>query len=107
MSLRDAYTVYTNARRTADFEGAHSSVCVISSCSSPLLCFSVVASLVSLNSAGMSRCFTRGVFRCFKWLERVGDRITGAAGPVFVALAVILLSLGAFCFCEFFSVLVF
>ncbi|RPD72440.1 hypothetical protein L226DRAFT_467107 [Lentinus tigrinus ALCF2SS1-7] len=48
----------------------------------------------------MSRCFTRGVFRCFKWLERLGDRITGAAGPVFVALAVILLSLGAFCFFE-------
>jgi len=38
------------------------------------------------------------VFRCFKWLERLGDRVTGAAGPVFVALAVILLSIGVVCF---------
>ncbi|KAH9924107.1 DHHC palmitoyltransferase-domain-containing protein [Amylocystis lapponica] len=42
----------------------------------------------------------RQVFRCFKWLERVGDRVTGAAGPVFVFLAVVLLSLGAVCFFE-------
>ncbi|KAI0749290.1 zf-DHHC-domain-containing protein [Daedaleopsis nitida] len=48
----------------------------------------------------MSRCCTRQVFRCFKWLERLGDRITGAAGPVFVALAVILLSVGTVCFFE-------
>ncbi|TFK83738.1 hypothetical protein K466DRAFT_497900 [Polyporus arcularius HHB13444] len=48
----------------------------------------------------MSRSLTRGVFRCFKWLERLGDRITGAAGPVFVALAIVLLSLGAVCFFE-------
>ena len=40
------------------------------------------------------------VFRCFKWLERLGDRFTGAAGPVFVALAVILLAIGLVCFCE-------
>jgi len=38
------------------------------------------------------------VFRCFKWLERAGDRFTGAAGPVFVFLAVILLSMGVICF---------
>jgi len=38
------------------------------------------------------------VFRCFKWLERLGDKITGAAGPVFVFLAVVLLSLGLVCF---------
>ncbi|KAF9223797.1 zf-DHHC-domain-containing protein [Gyrodon lividus] len=44
---------------------------------------------------------TRQVFRCFKWLERAGDRITGAAGPYFVALAVILISLGTI---SFFSV---
>ena len=48
----------------------------------------------------MSRWCTRQVFRCFKTVERIGDRITGAAGPVFVALAVVLLSIGAFCFCE-------
>ncbi|TBU24439.1 DHHC palmitoyltransferase-domain-containing protein [Dichomitus squalens] len=48
----------------------------------------------------MSRWFTRQVFRCFKTVERIGDRITGAAGPVFVALAVVLLSIGAFCFFE-------
>ncbi|KAF9243377.1 DHHC palmitoyltransferase-domain-containing protein [Melanogaster broomeanus] len=43
----------------------------------------------------------RQVFRCFKWLERAGDRITGAAGPYFVALAVILISL---CSVSFFTV---
>ncbi|PIL35325.1 hypothetical protein GSI_02050 [Ganoderma sinense ZZ0214-1] len=48
----------------------------------------------------MSRWCTRQVFRCFKALERFGDRVTGAAGPVFVALAVGLLSLGVFCFFE-------
>ncbi|TFK49789.1 zf-DHHC-domain-containing protein [Heliocybe sulcata] len=38
------------------------------------------------------------VFRCFRALERLGDRITGAAGPFFVGLAVILLSTGTVCF---------
>ncbi|KZV78771.1 hypothetical protein EXIGLDRAFT_504343 [Exidia glandulosa HHB12029] len=38
------------------------------------------------------------VFRCFKGIERCADRVTGAAGPVLVTLAVALLSLGAFCF---------
>ncbi|KAJ7795748.1 hypothetical protein B0H14DRAFT_3495570 [Mycena olivaceomarginata] len=37
---------------------------------------------------------SRVVFRCFKALERLGDRITGAAGPFFVAFAVILINLG-------------
>ncbi|KAJ6582862.1 DHHC palmitoyltransferase-domain-containing protein [Mycena vulgaris] len=41
---------------------------------------------------------SRTVFRCFKALERFGDRITGAAGPYFVAFAVILISLGTVCF---------
>ncbi|KAJ7625220.1 zf-DHHC-domain-containing protein [Mycena rosella] len=41
---------------------------------------------------------SRTVFRCFKALERLGDRITGAAGPYFVAFAVILISLGVVCF---------
>jgi len=38
------------------------------------------------------------VFSCFKTLERWGDKVTGAAGPFFVALALILLSLGTLCF---------
>ena len=53
----------------------------------------------------MAVCCTRLVFRCFKKLERLGDRLTGAAGPVFVALAVILISVGAFCFCKSLSYL--
>ncbi|KAI9000464.1 zf-DHHC-domain-containing protein [Trametes punicea] len=48
----------------------------------------------------MPKWYTRHVFRCFKTLERLADRLTGAAGPVFVALAVILLSTGLFCFLE-------
>jgi palmitoyltransferase len=39
------------------------------------------------------------VFRCFRALERLGDRITGAAGPYFVVLAVILTTTGTVCFC--------
>ena len=35
-------------------------------------------------------------------MERMGDRITGAAGPVFVTLAVVLLSTGVFSFCACF-----
>ncbi|GAW00024.1 zf-DHHC-domain-containing protein [Lentinula edodes] len=38
------------------------------------------------------------LFRCFKTLERLGDRVTGAAGPFFVGLAVILISAGTICF---------
>ncbi|KAF7291325.1 Palmitoyltransferase [Mycena indigotica] len=41
---------------------------------------------------------SRLVFRCFKACERLGDRITGAAGPFFVAFAVILTGLGSACF---------
>ncbi|KAH9830290.1 DHHC palmitoyltransferase-domain-containing protein, partial [Rhodofomes roseus] len=40
------------------------------------------------------------VFRCFRAVERVGDKITGAAGPLFVTLGVVLLSVGAGCFFE-------
>ena len=40
------------------------------------------------------------VFRCFKTLERLGDKITGFAGPWFVALAWILLSYGVLCFLD-------
>ncbi|KAF8831607.1 hypothetical protein HHX47_DHR1000451 [Lentinula edodes] len=41
---------------------------------------------------------SKTVFRCFKTLERLGDRVTGAAGPFFVGLAVILISAGTICF---------
>ncbi|KAF5374532.1 hypothetical protein D9615_009074 [Tricholomella constricta] len=41
---------------------------------------------------------SRSVFRCFKALERAGDRLTGAAGPFFVGLAVILITVGTICF---------
>lgn len=30
----------------------------------------------------------------------MGDKVTGAAGPVFVTLAIVLISSGVFCFCE-------
>jgi palmitoyltransferase len=43
---------------------------------------------------------SRVVFRCFKCMERAADRVTGAAGPFFVAIAYALLSLGAVTFCE-------
>jgi palmitoyltransferase len=43
------------------------------------------------------------VFRCFRAVERIGDRVTGAAGPFFVALAVGLIGTGAVCFCAWFS----
>ncbi|KAF8072281.1 DHHC palmitoyltransferase-domain-containing protein [Lyophyllum atratum] len=41
---------------------------------------------------------SRTVFRCFKALERAGDRLTGAAGPFFVGLAIILITTGTVCF---------
>lgn len=41
----------------------------------------------------------RQVFRCFKTLERWGNIVTGKAGPFFVGLAVILISMGVVCFC--------
>ncbi|KAK2459596.1 hypothetical protein APHAL10511_008406 [Amanita phalloides] len=40
----------------------------------------------------------RAVFRCFRAVERCADRVTGAAGPYFVALAVLLISVGVLCF---------
>jgi len=46
----------------------------------------------------------RYVFRCFKSLERLGDRVTGAAGPFFVGFAMILLSTGTLCFCVSLSI---
>lgn len=41
------------------------------------------------------------VFRCFKTIERWGNYITGAAGPFFVGLAVILMTMGTVCFCMY------
>ncbi|KAF5346618.1 hypothetical protein D9757_011442 [Collybiopsis confluens] len=41
---------------------------------------------------------SKTVFRCFKALERLGDRVTGAAGPFFVGFAVTLISAGTICF---------
>jgi len=40
----------------------------------------------------------RFVFSCFKRVERWGDRLTGAAGPFFVAIATLLFILGTLCF---------
>lgn len=40
------------------------------------------------------------VIRCFKRLEHAADRLTGAAGPVFIGLAWILTILGGFAFCK-------
>ena len=55
---------------------------------------------VPQHGGGKPMICAKYVFRCFKWLERAGDALTGAAGPLFVFLAVILLSVGAFCFCK-------
>jgi len=41
----------------------------------------------------------RQVFRCFKFVEKLGERFVGAVGPYFVATAIILISVGAVCFC--------
>ncbi|KAI0300409.1 zf-DHHC-domain-containing protein [Russula brevipes] len=43
---------------------------------------------------------TRFVFTCFKRVERCGDRLTGAAGPYFVAFATLLFVAGALCFLD-------
>ncbi|KZS92751.1 zf-DHHC-domain-containing protein [Sistotremastrum niveocremeum HHB9708] len=39
-------------------------------------------------------CCVNAVFSCFKYLERATDRLTGAAGPVFITLALGLLGAG-------------
>ncbi|KAI0320521.1 zf-DHHC-domain-containing protein [Amylostereum chailletii] len=48
----------------------------------------------------MPSAAARCVFACFKRVERWGDRITGAAGPVFITLAVALFSGAALCFLD-------
>ncbi|PFH48310.1 hypothetical protein AMATHDRAFT_65799 [Amanita thiersii Skay4041] len=45
----------------------------------------------------------RTVFRCFKAVERCADRVTGAAGPYFIALALVLISAGTVCFFDVIS----
>ena len=53
----------------------------------------------SLQSrAFMPSTCPRFVFACFKRVERWGDRLTGAAGPFFVAIATILFIIGTLCF---------
>lgn len=41
---------------------------------------------------------TRAVFRCFKCFERTADRVTGAVGPLFIGIAVVLIGIGIFSF---------
>lgn len=41
----------------------------------------------------------RQVFRCFKFVEKLGERLVGAVGPYFVAAALSLISVGVVCFC--------
>ncbi|KAI0247131.1 zf-DHHC-domain-containing protein [Lactifluus subvellereus] len=48
----------------------------------------------------MPRACPRFVFACFKRIERWGDRLTGAAGPFFVAIATLLFILGTLCFLD-------
>ena len=38
------------------------------------------------------------VLTCFKRIERCGDKVTGAAGPLFVGIAILLFVLGTLCF---------
>jgi palmitoyltransferase len=44
------------------------------------------------------------VIRCFKNVEHVADVLTGAAGPVFIALAWALTGTIGFSFCEYESI---
>jgi len=46
----------------------------------------------SLHAAQVS------IVRCCKWLERAGERLTGAIGPFFVGLAVLLMTTGCLSF---------
>ena len=49
---------------------------------------------------GIFRGCSALVIRCFKRVEHFADWITGAAGPVFVALCWSLIGLGGVAFCE-------
>lgn len=55
---------------------------------------------LQISHPGLPMICARRVFRCFKTLERWGNKITGAAGPYFVGLAIILISMGVTSFCE-------
>jgi palmitoyltransferase len=41
----------------------------------------------------------RQVFRCFKSIENLGERLVGTIGPYFVGTAALLITVGAVCFC--------
>jgi palmitoyltransferase len=67
---------------------------------SPLTAVIETPACRSLTScATMTGLAPRCVFRCFRALERLGDRVTGAAGPFFIAFAIALLSVGIIGFC--------
>lgn len=52
------------------------------------------------NQPGTAEMFcARQVFRCFKFVEKLGERLLGAVGPYFVATALSLISVGTVCFC--------
>jgi hypothetical protein len=38
------------------------------------------------------------VFTCFKHIERCADKVTGAAGPLFIGVAILLFVIGTLCF---------
>ena len=60
----------------------------------------VIGPAASPGAIEICRMFcARQVFRCFKFVERLGERFLGAVGPYFVAAAVSLISVGALCFC--------
>ncbi|KAI0304530.1 DHHC palmitoyltransferase-domain-containing protein [Multifurca ochricompacta] len=48
----------------------------------------------------MAGACPRFVFACFKRIERWGDKLTGAAGPFFVAVATLLFITGTLCFLD-------
>lgn len=56
---------------------------------------------IPLNQRAMPSGCHRFVFACFKRVERWGDKLTGAAGPFFVAIAALLLVIGTLCFRTF------
>ncbi|KAI0272925.1 zf-DHHC-domain-containing protein [Russula aff. rugulosa BPL654] len=40
------------------------------------------------------------VFTCFKHIERCADKVTGAAGPLFIGVAILLFVIGTLCFLD-------
>jgi hypothetical protein len=54
--------------------------------------------LLALHAGVMPFSRPNFVFTCCKRIERCGDQVTGAAGPVFIAIATVLFVLGTLCF---------